>query len=92
MTSLRGRIEQLLKIAPDSKPAVYLEVFNSSEIISLNYALELLFSSGIATFGLVLNSPAVVIGAMLIRPSWVPFWRPDWRWRRRTCTWESSPC
>jgi uncharacterized hydrophobic protein (TIGR00271 family) len=68
MTSLRGRIEQLLKIAPDSKPAVYLEVFNSSEIISLNYALELLFSSGIATFGLVLNSPAVVIGAMLISP------------------------
>ena len=68
MTSLRGRIEQLLKIAPDSKPGVYLEVFNSSEIISLNYALELLFSSGIATFGLVLNSPAVVIGAMLISP------------------------
>ena len=68
MTSLRGRIEQLLKIAPDSKPAVYLEVFNSSEIVSLNYALELLFSSGIATFGLVLNSPAVVIGAMLISP------------------------
>ena len=68
MTSLRGRIEQLLKIAPDSKPAVYLAVFSSSEIISLNYALELLFSSGIATFGLVLNSPAVVIGAMLISP------------------------
>jgi len=68
MTLLRGRIEQLLKIAPDSKSAVYLEVFNSSEIISLNYALELLFSSGIATFGLVLNSPAVVIGAMLISP------------------------
>src|ERR1039458_9803393 len=68
MTSLRGRIEQLLKIAPDSKPAVYLEVFNSSEIISLNYGLELLFSAGIATFGLVLNSPAVVIGAMLISP------------------------
>jgi uncharacterized hydrophobic protein (TIGR00271 family) len=68
MMLLRGRIEQLLKIAPDSKSAVYLEVFNSSEIISLNYALELLFSSGIATFGLVLNSPAVVIGAMLISP------------------------
>jgi uncharacterized hydrophobic protein (TIGR00271 family) len=68
MTPLRGRIEQLLKIAPDSKPGVYLEVFNSSEIVSLNYGLELLFSAGIATFGLVLNSPAVVIGAMLISP------------------------
>ena len=67
-TSFRGRIEHLLKIAPDSKPGVYLEVFNSSEIVSLNYALGLLFSAGIATLGLVLNSPAVVIGAMLISP------------------------
>ena len=68
ITSFRGRIEHLLKIAPDSKPGVYLEVFNSSEIVSLNYALGLLFSAGIATLGLVLNSPAVVIGAMLISP------------------------
>lgn len=68
MTSLRGRIEQLLRIAPGSKPGVYLEVFNSSEIVSLNYGLELTFSAGIATLGLVLNSPAVVIGAMLISP------------------------
>ncbi len=68
MTSMRGRIEQLLKIAPGSKPGVYLEVFNSSEVVSLNYGLELLFSAGIATLGLVLNSPAVVIGAMLISP------------------------
>lgn len=67
-TSFRGRIEQLLKIAPDSKPGVYLEVFNASEILSLNYLLGLLFSAGIATLGLVLNSPAVVIGAMLISP------------------------
>ena len=68
MTSLRGRIEQLLKIAPGSKPGVYLEVFHSSEMLSLNYGLELVFSAGIATLGLVLNSPAVVIGAMLISP------------------------
>jgi uncharacterized hydrophobic protein (TIGR00271 family) len=68
MTSLRGRIEQLMKITPGSKPGVYLEVFNSSQVVSLNYGLELLFSAGIATLGLVLNSPAVVIGAMLISP------------------------
>src|SRR5690606_6866991 len=30
--------------------------------------LELFISAGIATFGLVLNSPAVIIGAMLISP------------------------
>jgi uncharacterized hydrophobic protein (TIGR00271 family) len=66
--SARGRIEDLLRIDSDSKPEVYLQIFNSSEVFSLNYALELLFAAGIATFGLVLNSPAVVIGAMLISP------------------------
>jgi uncharacterized hydrophobic protein (TIGR00271 family) len=43
-------------------------MFEASEIFSLNYALELLLSAGIATLGLVLDSPAVVIGAMLISP------------------------
>jgi len=66
--SLRSRIEQLLRIAPDSKRSVYLEVFSSSEVLSLNYGLGLVFAAGIATLGLVLNSPAVVIGAMLISP------------------------
>ncbi len=66
--TLRGRIEQLLQVDPEVKPRVYLQVFKSAEILSLNYALELLFSAGIATLGLVLNSPAVVIGAMLISP------------------------
>lgn len=68
MMSARGRVEDLLRISSDSKPEVYLQIFNSSEIFSLNYALELLFAAGIATLGLVLNSPAVVIGAMLISP------------------------
>ncbi len=36
--------------------------------MNLNYWLEIFFSAGIATFGLVLNSPAVIIGAMLISP------------------------
>lgn len=66
--ALRSRIEHLLAVNQQSKPKVYLQVFDSAEIISLNYALELLFSAGIATFGLVLDSPAVVIGAMLISP------------------------
>jgi uncharacterized hydrophobic protein (TIGR00271 family) len=35
---------------------------------SLNYWLEIVFSAGIAALGLVLNSPAVIIGAMLISP------------------------
>lgn len=36
------------------------------------YWLELLLSTGIATFGLVLNSTGVVIGAMLIAPLMTP--------------------
>lgn len=67
-TTIRERIEHLIAVDQDAKLAVYLQVFNSAEILSLNYALELLLSAGIATFGLVLNSPAVVIGAMLISP------------------------
>jgi uncharacterized hydrophobic protein (TIGR00271 family) len=66
--AFRSRIEHLLAINQTSKPRVYLQVFDAAEVFSLNYALELLLSAGIATFGLVLDSPAVVIGAMLISP------------------------
>ncbi len=65
---LRERIEYLLRISPLAKPRVYEMVFRGSDVVSLIYALELVFSAGIATLGLVLNSPAVVIGAMLISP------------------------
>jgi len=66
--SFRLRIERMLGVENQSKPAVYLQMFDASQIMSLNYTLELLLSAGIATFGLVLDSPAVVIGAMLISP------------------------
>lgn len=59
---------KLLELDPGTKPAVYLQVVRSARVLNVNYALELLLSCGIATFGLVLNSPAVVIGAMLISP------------------------
>ena len=42
--------------------------FRDKEISSLSYWLEIFFSAGIATFGLVESSPAVIIGAMLISP------------------------
>jgi len=64
----RASLERLLRVNPASKPAIYMQLFDASEIRSLTYWLELLFSAGIATMGLVLNSPAVVIGAMLISP------------------------
>ena len=57
-----------LKIDPANKPKVYSQIYSSAEISSFNYWAEIVLSAGIATFGLVLNSPAVIIGAMLISP------------------------
>jgi uncharacterized hydrophobic protein (TIGR00271 family) len=67
-SSFRENVEQLLRISPQAKPRVYKTVFDAAEVLSLNYGLELILSAGIATLGLVLNSPAVVIGAMLVSP------------------------
>jgi uncharacterized hydrophobic protein (TIGR00271 family) len=65
---LRARLEKLLRIDQETKPQVYMRIFEAADLSNLNYWLELSFSAGIATLGLVLNSPAVVIGAMLISP------------------------
>lgn len=67
-TQVRERIEHLLAVSPQSKPLVYAQLATAAELNSVNYWLELLLAAGIATFGLVLNSPAVVIGAMLVSP------------------------
>jgi len=61
-------LQRWLRIAPERKPAVYAQIHDTAEITSLNYWLEIVFSAGIAALGLVLNSPAVIIGAMLISP------------------------
>jgi len=64
----RYYLSKALNIDPASKPKLYGQIYNSAEILSASYASDLIFSAGIATLGLVLNSPAVVIGAMLISP------------------------
>ncbi|MDR3395891.1 MAG: TIGR00341 family protein [Parasulfuritortus sp.] len=45
-----------------------LEKAGEDASFSFNYAFMVAISSGIATLGLLLNSPAVIIGAMLISP------------------------
>lgn len=62
------RLQTWLGIHPSKKPKVYQQVFATTEINDLSYWLEIFFSAGIATLGLVENSPAVIIGAMLISP------------------------
>lgn len=63
-----SRFQQWLRLDPKHKPQICSQIYDSAEFTSLNYWLEIVFSAGIATFGLVLNSPAVIIGAMLISP------------------------
>ncbi len=57
-----------LGINQDRKLAVYFDLLRSVSLRDASYWLQVLFSAGIATLGLVLNSPAVIIGAMLISP------------------------
>jgi len=62
------RMQKLLGITEADRQRVYEQIFTAAELGNLSYWLDLVFSAGIATLGLVLNSPAVVIGAMLISP------------------------
>lgn len=66
--ALRSRIERLLRVQERRKLEVYVNTFESARLASLNYWLELLLAAGIATLGLVQNSVAVIIGAMLVSP------------------------
>lgn len=50
------------------KAALFIDLSRAATLRDLVYWLQIFFSAGIATLGLVLNSPAVIIGAMLISP------------------------
>lgn len=52
----------------DQKLEVYRNVARSASMHDATYWAEILLSAGIATMGLTLGSPAVIIGAMLISP------------------------
>ena len=64
---LQTRVQHLLGVHSRSKPGIYMKLYEGAEFAT-DYALELLLAAGIAALGLVLNSPAVVIGAMLVSP------------------------
>lgn len=68
LDAVRSTIARLLRVSDEGKPHIYAKVFAGAEFNDLNFWLETLFSIGIATLGLITNSPAVVIGAMLISP------------------------
>ncbi|MGD1912519.1 MAG: DUF389 domain-containing protein, partial [Rivularia sp. (in: cyanobacteria)] len=64
----RNRLSDNLDIDEIRKEEVYLGICNSVGLGDVSYWIEVFFAAGIATLGLVLNSPAVIIGAMLISP------------------------
>ena len=52
----------------EQKQVVYGSIARSATLRDATYWAEIVFAAGIATMGLVLGSPAVIIGAMLISP------------------------
>ena len=64
----RHRLSFDLGVTQSRKIAIYEDLLNSVSLLDVSYWLQVLLSAGIASLGLVQNSPAVIIGAMLISP------------------------
>jgi uncharacterized hydrophobic protein (TIGR00271 family) len=67
-----GKISDGLDVPQDLHPAVYRGILAESDWKTPYYWICLLSSCGIATLGLAQNSPAVIIGAMLLSPLMSP--------------------
>jgi uncharacterized hydrophobic protein (TIGR00271 family) len=65
---LGGWFAKNLGVNTVRKEQVYLDIAQSVTLTDASYWIQVWFAAGIATLGLVLNSPAVIIGAMLISP------------------------
>jgi uncharacterized hydrophobic protein (TIGR00271 family) len=65
---VRDWFAKSLGVNQEQKEEVYLQVSRSASLVDVSYWSQVFFSAGIATLGLALNSPAVIIGAMLISP------------------------
>jgi len=61
-------IPQSLKIKKNDFLEMHNEIDEKANFLSLSYWLLIIISCGIATLGLIINSPAVIIGAMLVAP------------------------
>lgn len=65
---VRDWLARSLGVSEEKKEEIYLQISRSASLNDLSYWSQVFFSAGIATLGLALNSPAVIIGAMLISP------------------------
>ena len=65
---VRDRFAKALDVDVERKRDIYVELSQSATIRDLVYWLQMIFAAGITMLGLILSSPAVIIGAMLISP------------------------
>jgi uncharacterized hydrophobic protein (TIGR00271 family) len=66
------RLSQAIGVPAATRSDVYGLLFEESDLRKPFYWLSLLSACGIATLGLAQNSPAVIIGAMLLSPLMIP--------------------
>ena len=68
LLAFQDRLAALLGCEPSSRITIIDGMLHRSPKEATGYWLQLVVAAGIATFGLVLGSTAVVIGAMLVAP------------------------
>lgn len=66
------QLPRFLKVTRNDALSMHREIDDSSRVKSLSYWMFVVSSCGIATLGLIINSPAVIIGAMLVSPLMSP--------------------
>jgi len=66
--SFREFFARSLGVSERRKEELYIEILRSASLRDVSFWLQVVFSAGTATLGLILNSVAVIIGAMLISP------------------------
>ncbi|MBU41846.1 MAG: hypothetical protein CMN76_01390 [Spirochaetaceae bacterium] len=70
--SLFVQLPHLLGVSRSDVLLMHSQIDDGSRIKSLPYWMFVISSCGIATLGLIINSPAVIIGAMLVSPLMAP--------------------
>ncbi|MCR9143603.1 MAG: DUF389 domain-containing protein [bacterium] len=70
--NLFARLPDSLKIKRNDAKLMYEAIDKGARLKSLTYWLFVVSSCGISTLGLIINSPAVIIGAMLVAPLMSP--------------------
>jgi len=70
--NMRQRIRQYIHTLPDSERDQVIKEISQTASSSFDFFLLVILSCSIATMGLITNSPAVIIGAMLVAPLMSP--------------------